>query len=656
MNYSKAILVALPAMASSALAADPVATIGPPVVVTATRFEDAASRYPIGVTVITAEEITRSPASTVPQLLQSFAGIRTRDLSGSPNVQVDMRGFGIFGDQNTLVLLDGVRISEYEQATVNWSAIPLSSIERIEILRGGGAVLYGNGATGGTINIITKSPKRNARSAYLAGEAASHSTRELRGGASLAGENIGLRAHASHYESDNYRENNRVRIDNGQADLRWTGASSSIVLKVGADDQRTGLPGAISESQILTDRRRAATPNDFATMRSSHANLAAQTKFAMGEFAVNVGYRDKDTTSAFFVGTPFRNNVNTQVNVWTIAPRLRLTPQIGSWDNNLVLGLDYEDWKFDGDAGPSIIGRPHATQRSEAIYAQHTMTFPTRTTLSLGARGQRVRYGVNDVANPAASGERNRSLNAWDISARQEIAAGAGVYGKFGRSFRIPNVNDNYNLFAATVNLLEPQTSHDAELGVEASGKWGKLRAAIYKIDLQNEIFFDPLTFSNRNLQPTRRQGLELEGRWQAANNVELYANYTYAEATFRSGNFGGISIVGNRVPLVPRHAINAGAGWAISSHARLDAIVRHVGSAPFDGDETNTFGRRMPSYTVADLKLTWRSSGWLLNAGVRNMFDEKYFSYGVYTGFPTFSTLPAPERTWFVSAQYTFD
>ena len=136
------------AASQSTEAAEPPARIGPPVTVTATRFEDEASRYPIGTSVITAADIERSAATTVPQLLQSLPGLRTRDLSGSPNVQVDMRGFGIFGDQNTLVLLDGVRISENEQATVNWSAIPLASIERIEILRGGGAVLYGAGATG----------------------------------------------------------------------------------------------------------------------------------------------------------------------------------------------------------------------------------------------------------------------------------------------------------------------------------------------------------------------------------------------------------------------------------------------------------------------------------------------------------------------------
>ncbi len=650
-----ATVVAAMAAAPTARAAESTTAVGPPVIVTSTRFEDQAQRYPAGVSVISAQDIERSPASTVPQLLQSLAGIRTRDLSGSPNVQVDMRGFGIFGDQNTLVLLDGVRISEYEQVPVNWASIPLASIERIEIMRGGGAVLYGSGATGGTINIITKAPERNARSGYLGAGMASYDTRELRAGVNLSGANIGLRLHGSHYDSDNYRDNNRVRIDNAQADLRWTGDNSLLALKFGADDQRTGLPGAISEAQIMVNRKQAATPNDFAAQRGGYFNLAGETKLGSGDLAMNLGYREKDTTSSFFVGTPFRNNIDTQMNVWTVAPRLRLKPQFGGWDNNLIIGANFEDWKFDAHAQPSVVGRPHATQRSEALYAQHTMTFATQTTLAAGVREQRIRYGVNDLANPAAAGTRSHTLSAWDIAIRQLLTQGANAYAKAGRSFRAPNVNDNYNLFAATVNLLEPQTAHDAEIGVEGNrGAW-RYRAAAYRIDLRNEIFFDPLTFSNRNLQPTRRQGLELEARWQMNPALDMHANYTYVDARFREGQFGGVSIAGNRVPLVPRHAANAGLGWAFTEKARADFELRYVGTSPFDGDETNTFGRRMPAYTVADLKLNLRSGGWLLNAGVRNLFNEKYFSYGVYTGFPSYAALPAAERAWFVSAQYRF-
>ena len=207
MLCRRAIAVALSTATLGANAADTPVTMGAPVIVTATRFRDPGDRFPIGVQVITAGDIRRSTAVTVPELLSAQAGIRTRDLSGSPNLQTDMRGFGISGDQNALVLLDGQRISEYEQTPVNWAALPLDAIERIEILRGSGAVLYGSGATVGTINIITKAPRPADRSAALYGGAGSYATYEARAGLNLGGEAAGLRANAAHYESDNYRDN-----------------------------------------------------------------------------------------------------------------------------------------------------------------------------------------------------------------------------------------------------------------------------------------------------------------------------------------------------------------------------------------------------------------------------------------------------------------
>jgi iron complex outermembrane receptor protein len=626
-----------------------------PVVVTASRFDESATRHPPGVTVITARDIERSTAATVPQLLQSLAGIRTRDLSGTPNVQVDMRGFGIFGDQNTLVLLDGVRISEYEQLTVNWAGIPLQSIERIEIIRGGGAVLYGTGATGGTINIITKAPEKNKRNAYFGAGAAGHDTREYRAGGNLAGENAGLRLHLGHFESDNYRQNNQQRIDNAQAEMRWQGAAGLLALKLSAEDQRTGLPGSISEAQINANRRQAATPFDFAKSAGGTLNIEGKTNLGSAELAANLGYRTRDTQSSFFVGTPFRNNVDTQVRAWSFAPRLRLRPTWGGFDHQTIIGGELEDWRYDANAQPSVVGRPHATQKSEALYAQHSVTLPTQTTVSAGVRGQRARYGVNDNAAPAANGERSRNLTAWDVSARHTFTQGVAAYAKLGRSFRLPNVNDNYSLFTATVTMLEPQTAKDGEVGMELSRGNAKLRAAAYRIDLKNELFFDPITFTNRNLQPTRREGAEIEARWQVTPTLTLNANYTHVNAKFREGRFGGMNIAGNAVPLVPRHAVNVGVGWEFLPRARVDVEARHVGSSAFDADETNTFGRKMPAYTVADLKLSYRSGGWLINGGVRNLLNEKYFSYGVFTGFPTYAALPAPERTGFVSAQYEF-
>ena len=129
------------------------------VVVTATRFPERRLDAPVGMTVITAADIARDTARTLPEVLTHLGGLYARNNSGSPDLQLDLRGFGITSDQNTLVLLDGVRLNENDLSSTKLSAIPLQSIARIEILRGSGSVLYGGGAAGGTINIITKGPR-----------------------------------------------------------------------------------------------------------------------------------------------------------------------------------------------------------------------------------------------------------------------------------------------------------------------------------------------------------------------------------------------------------------------------------------------------------------------------------------------------------------
>jgi iron complex outermembrane receptor protein len=657
MYFTAIVAVLLCVAAGAAAAAQPPVTVGEPVIVTATRFEDRYLDKPVNVSIITAEDIRNSTARTVPELLRQLPGIRARDNSGSPNVQVDMRGFGITGDQNTLVLLDGVRLSENEQTTVNWAGIPLTAIERIEVMRGSGAVLYGGGATGGTINIITKTPAAGQRSATLYGGAASYSSKEAGVGANLGGENVSLRFNGSWFDTDNYRDNNALRQKNALADLRWTGGGGSVSLKAGADDQDLRLPGALNEAQIAANRRQAATPDDFSNRTGGFVVGSGEWGMGAGRLAADLGYREKDI-KASIIGSP----IDSDTSVWSFSPRFKLPHRLGGWRHNLVVGVDWDDWSFENRTSVPVFPtgtsprQPDAFQRNQAAYLQNSIAIGDAWNLSLGGRLHRVEYGVTDLANPAQSDERKRDLTAYEIGARYRASAALSPYAKAGTSFRVPNVNDVYNLFTGVVSLLEPQTSHEQEIGIDIRSGPGTYRVALYHMTLDNELYFDPATFTNRNLPPTRRQGVEAEGKWRVGAAVDLFLNYTYAQSEFRSGDFGGVPIAGNEVPLVPRHAANAGAGWAFAPRARGDIVVSYVGEQVFDGDETNTFGRKMPSYTVVDLKLTYESGGWLLGAGVKNLLNEKYFNYAVFDSFtPTFFGYPQPERSIFATAQYSF-
>ncbi|MBM3581312.1 MAG: TonB-dependent receptor [Alphaproteobacteria bacterium] len=130
----------------------------PETVVTATRLGEGITGA--STTVITAEEIERSPAATLPELLSRQPGVQVQTLFGGgtgTRTAVDIRGFGAAATPNTLVLVNGRRLTDVDLAGVDFSTIPRDSIARIEITRGNsGTVLYGDGAVGGVINIVTK--------------------------------------------------------------------------------------------------------------------------------------------------------------------------------------------------------------------------------------------------------------------------------------------------------------------------------------------------------------------------------------------------------------------------------------------------------------------------------------------------------------------
>jgi len=289
---------------------------GDEVVVTATRFEQRAHEIAVGAIIITDEQIMRSGVTTLPQLLARQPGITVRDNSGNPDQSVDMRGFGITGDQNTLVLVDGQRLSENELTAARWSTIPLSAIDRIEILRGSGTVMYGGGATGGVINIITKTAHNGERDFNVYGGYGTYDTLDLRGGGSIAGDGVGLTVNGGRYSSDNYRDHNRVVQRNVEAALQTVGTGPQLGFKIGADDQDLQLPGARTAAQLETDPRGATTPSDFANRKGWHALTTTRFDLGFGELAADLGYRKKDAeSSAVFFGSTFK--LNTTVDTWS---------------------------------------------------------------------------------------------------------------------------------------------------------------------------------------------------------------------------------------------------------------------------------------------------------------------------------------------------
>ena len=648
------------------------------VIVTATRLPQDSARLPAAVTVLTAEDISRSPAQSLPEILALEAGISLRSLYGNHAARstLDLRGFGATSTQNTLILLDGRRLNDLDLSAVDFAAIPRQNIERIEIIRGDGGVLYGDGAVGGAINIITKQAGRTGTSGDVMLTGESHQTRRVDASLIHGQGDYALATYASRTDSDGYRRNNALEQANFQADLRVPRERGEWFLKFGADDQSLRLPGerrvepGAGIDELADDRRGTSRPRDYADQKG-FSLVVGQNRFLAGDrdLVVDAGYRRKNQ-KAFFddyaFGGMFANFVDTTLATASLTPRLKSRHQLFGPAGVATFGVDIYHSQYDSDRSlnPSTAGTPihrlDVSQTSVSVYGQNTSDVSDRSALTAGIRWQRVTMKARDTFDGSAPGgafgsgapDRDSAENQHmlNLGMRHRINSGWSVYGKAARSVRFATVDEFFqtdpNNFLQTFSPLEPQTSEGIDLGADFIQGETRFDANIFHMNLRNEIHFNPATFANENLDPTRRRGLTLSATRKIAEDKRVSVNYGYTRAEFRSG-----ALAGNEVPLVPTHTGSLTAAWRSGDGLVFSAAARYTGSKRFDNDQSNTFGR-IPSYTTVDIKVMGALRPWKWQAAVNNLLNQEAFDYGIRsTGSPgTYNAYPLPERNLSVS------
>ena len=138
---------------------------------------------------------------------------------------------------------------------------------------------------------------------------------------------------------------------------------------------------------------------------------------------------------------------------------------------------------------------------------------------------------------------------------------------------------------------------------------------------------------------------------------------YAYTDAKFLEGVLAGspfaigtnLNVTGMRVPLVPRHKINAGFAWDISGATQLSGALRSVSSQFMDNDEPNTLGVKVPRHSTVDLKLGHSFAWGKMTLAVNNLFGAHYYTYAVRSAFipDRYAVYPLPGRTIGLSAEF---
>ncbi len=639
-------------------------------------------------TVITKEDIAHSPSNNLPDILGQVPGVQLTTLYGVPangaKTSVDMRGFGAFATANTLILINGRRLNDIDMAQVDLSTIPLNSIERIEITRGNsGAVLYGDNAVGGVINIVTKTGVGGPPVA-IRGEAGagSFNTRLANVSASTNHGPWSTSFYGNAIKSDGYRDNNALDQKNGVGNLNYTTPNLKAFLTVTGDDQKLGFPGerifdpTIGVNQLVTDRKGTNHPFDYGNQQGASAT-AGFTKTIMNgvDLIVDGGVRDKKQQAGFFgtsINVPF-NYVDTHLQTWSITPRLSIKNDLMGVPSQVLTGIDYYNADYHSDR-PLFKGAPpihvyDLAQQSLAGYWQHTIGILPTTDVSYGARIQNTRLSARDRLDPTAPGtfgfetqnlplDQSETNYALHIGAEHRFNSVFSVFGRAARAFRTPDVDERVAsgpllpTFLPFDFKLKTQTSHDIEGGFRMKSGGFQMQTSVYAMDLENEIHFIPALFYNINLDPTRRTGMETAASYRISDSLLLRGGFAFTRAVFREGQFAGKTI-----PLVSDTTASAGVTWNIwQNYLVFDGTLRAWGERYMDNDQANT-QRKIGADATVDLKLSGAVDHFFWSFAVNNVLNAYYYDYAIASAFTPgrFFAYPLPGRSYLVKAGVTF-
>ncbi len=613
-----------------------------PVIVTASKFKQYVQDTPAAITVITADEINKYGIQSVTEAMMRLGGVQGRqDLNGGDEYLLDLGGFGATSEKNQVIVVDGIRMYD-ETGSFRLSGISIDSVERIEIQRGSAAVLYGEGAVGGVINIITKNTENQRRLGTVGNVdlgIGSYGTKSSRVNLSHSGEVLSGQLHLSDRMSDGYRANSSSREQNAALGLQGRISSSKrFGLNYRSNELYARLPGALSLLQYAQDPTQAdpGKLNDWGLIRTSNYGgfFEAEVSGNIIRFNINQRIRDKEGVD---YGSPastydLRSN-NLNLNV-------RRSDSISLGENTLIYGLETTDWRQVGSYTT-------ANSDARAVFAKNSLNFTDLgMQLDLGARFENL-----EKNRQGTSVKYDENLTAWDLGVSGKIDKSTTLYGRYARSYRLPGAEE-YNYTQANIDLL-PQTSLDKELGIKILiNATDRLNIRVFRFDLNNELGFDstvpntPFRGANVNFSPTYKQGSELDLSGRFSSKVEYGLLYTYLESKFKDGIYAG-----KDVPISPRHKISIRSLYRFSDSDSVGLQANLISRQVIDGDFANT--KEMPSYFILDGSYTRKVKDVDLIFRVRNILDKKYYSYATATG--GYSLYPDPGRNYMVTMRLSF-
>ncbi len=592
-----------------------------PVVVTAARREQKITTMPYAVSVITAEDIRRSGARSIPDALRLVPGVDVADLSFG-NAAVSPRGLhGLMGYQLP-VLVDGRQIFDSIFGGCLWGSWPfqLEDIERIEVIRGSTGVTWGGNAINGVVNIVTKDPADQAGLTFTAG-GGSRGTHKEHVGYALRDGRLRLRVSGEYEASDGFRKGGSI-LRNLEDDYKAGRMGLHAIYEAGPDDTLT-----ISAGSGLMDGGYPPMPLAVFDRRR---NSGSQASFLLGRWSHQIA----DDSS--FEWTAYVNDFHMSAGVSSIEYRyqqlaLQFRHTFRPADtHSLVWGFDSRTDLFDAtNADPFFLSKPFASSAIIGLYLEDEWRFAPNWALNLGGR---IDYEFYGGFQPSA-----RAALVY------KMADDSLIYGGVSRAFQMDPVAERFVHTPLLNGLAWVKGDRDVDAETLIAYEMGYRTRLFNRLETNVNVFWNEyrdlatisptlgppglICYRLGNRASASMYGIEFDAKYEATSKLTLLGNYTFQRLNWRSARpFHEMDLISP-----PKHKFMLGGRYSATDDLHLSSHLYYVDAVKAPNPGFPLVPRRVDPYFRLDLRAEYeflddRAS---LAIGVRNLLDGHHYEGG---------------------------
>ncbi|MGL4537776.1 MAG: TonB-dependent receptor [Cetobacterium sp.] len=672
------------------------------VILSTSGFETPLFMENKNVTLLTKEQIDNGNYKDVSDVLRGAPNVIIQDTYFGP--RVDIRGNGEKAISKVKVLGDGIVLNPIDDAmgTLPINTISLNSIEKIEIIPGGGTVLNGSGSSGGVVNIITKS---SLRKDFLVLESGIKSY-DFRNTGLSVGQNLTDDLYGNF--NYNYLKGNGYRDGDSSESNSFSGGidyvineKSRIKFQMLYFDENRDYSTGIDKELLQKDRKAMGFPVISDSKRETYS-LDYEYKFSDSFTVLSTFYyqnNKRDFTENSFMdyeipkfgsmpfdiigeNLPASMNGRFKEDTKGFKTRGKYVYEKGE----LVLGYDYSYTKLlrdskiraNGDFFPKLMPsykikgdvsidlKNNIFKETNALYGLNRYSLGDQWELILGARYEHSRYGgkrdsktdiisMNRIHEYKSIEDEKRSDNyAFEIGTNYKYSELGTIYTRYERGFTSPlpgQITDKVNMTYIS-NNLKSETSDNFEIGVRDFISNTFINLSIFTTFTHDEIMLIQKNAHNpaikewqyKNLNKVRKFGGELYLE-QYFGKLTTYESFSYVNTKITKGLYNG-----EELPMVPKGKVILGAGYEVTDKIKLNGSFNLVGSYLVKeyGKDDNTIDTKVSSYNYTDIMITYEATeAFSINFGVNNVFNQK-FNYEE----TSLIAVPAPGINYFISGK----